>query len=321
VDVDGEVTGQVNALAVYQIGDYSFGRPSRITAETFMGKEGVVNIEREANLSGNTHDKGVMILSGYLGRTFAQNYPLSLSISITFEQSYGSVDGDSASSSELYAVISSLSGIPINQGIAVTGSVNQKGRIQAIGGVNQKIEGFFEVCQVKGLTGKQGVMIPTANLKNLMLKKEVIRAVQEKKFHIYHVSTVEEGIQILTGVPAGIPDMEGRFLAGTVFGKVQEKLEKYFKQALKFRKELEFMGRARNSGDKFFILDHPVGETFPGTSPFKSVIAQPIPPVFPQENLVYGVVPFVDKPIDFNLFNTEFIIAEAQQKACGYDIY
>jgi len=239
VDVDGEVTGQVNSLAIFQIGDYSFGRPSRITAETFMGKEGVVNIERGANLSGKTHDKGVMILSGYLGRIFAQTYPLSLSISITFEQSYGSVDGDSASSAELYAIISSLSGIPINQGIAVTGSVNQKGRIQAIGGVNQKIEGFFEVCQVKGLTGKQGAMIPTANVKNLMLKKEVIRAVEEKKFHIFHVATVEEGIQILTGVPSGIPDMDGRFSAGTVFGKVQEKLEKYFKQALKFRKELE----------------------------------------------------------------------------------
>ncbi len=239
VDVDGEVAGQVNALAVYQIGDYSFGRPSRITAETFMGKEGVVNIEREANLSGNTHDKGVLILSGYLGRTFAQKYPLSLSISITFEQNYGLVEGDSASSAELYAIISSLSGVPINQGIAVTGSVNQKGQIQAIGGVNQKIEGFFEVCQVKGLTGKQGVMIPTANVKNLMLKKEVIRAVQEKNFHVYHVSTVEEGIEMLTGVSAGTPDMEGRFLAGTVFGKAQEKLEKYFKQALKYRKDLE----------------------------------------------------------------------------------
>jgi lon-related putative ATP-dependent protease len=238
VDVDGEVAGQVNALVVHQIGDYSFGRPSRITAETFTGKEGIVNIEREANLSGNTHDKGVMILSGYLGRTFAQNYPLSLSISITFEQSYGSVDGDSASSSELYAVISSLSGIPINQGIAVTGSVNQKGRIQAIGGLNQKIEGFFEVCQLKGFNGKQGVMIPSPNIKNLMLKKEVIRAVQERKFHIYQVSTVEEGIQILTGVPSGIPDREGRYSSDTVFGKVQEKLEKYFKQALKFRKEL-----------------------------------------------------------------------------------
>ena len=238
VDVDGEVTGQVNALVVYQIGDYSFGRPSRITAETFMGKEGVISIERESNLSGNTHDKGVMILSGYLGRTFAQIYLLSLSISITFEQSYGPVDGDSASSSELYAIISSLAGVPIAQGIAVTGSVNQKGLIQAIGGVNQKIEGFFEVCKIKGLNGKQGVMIPSANVKNLMLKKEVINAVQEKKFHIYHVATVEEGIEILTGLSAGTPDLEGRFLAGTVFGKVQEKLEKYFKQALKYRKEL-----------------------------------------------------------------------------------
>lgn len=242
VDVEGEVTGQVNALVVYQIGDYSFGRPSRITAETFMGKEGVISIEREANLSGSTHDKGVMILSGYLGRTFAQTYPLSLSISITFEQSYGPVDGDSASSSELYAIISSLSGVPLNQGIAVTGSVNQKGQIQAIGGVNQKIEGFFEVCKIKGLNGKQGVMIPSANVQNLMLKKEVIDAVQEKKFHIYHVATVEEGIEILSGISAGTPDMDGRFLTGTVFGKVQEKLEKYFKQTLKYRKELGLTG-------------------------------------------------------------------------------
>ena len=209
IDVDGAIIGQVNALAVYQIGDISIGRPSRITAETYMGKKGIVNIEREAKLSGKTHDKGVLILSGYLGRTFAQRHPLNLSISITFEQSYGGIDGDSASSTELYAILSSLAQVPIRQGIAVTGSVNQKGMVQAIGGVNQKIEGFFEVCQGRGLTGHQGVMIPEANVTNLMLKAEVVDAVTRKKFHIYRVSRIEEGIELLTGISAGSPDAEG----------------------------------------------------------------------------------------------------------------
>lgn len=239
IDVEGDEAGQVNALAVFQIGDISFGRPSRITAETYMGKQGVINIEREAKLSGKTHDKGVLILSGYLGRTFAQNYPLSLSISITFEQSYGGIDGDSASSTELYAIISSLSDIPIHQGIAVTGSVNQKGKIQAIGGVNQKIEGFFDVCKAKGLTGKQGVMIPKANVKNLMLKKEIIDAVKSGTFHIYQVSTVEEGIEILTGFPAGIPDENGNYPEETVYGKVQKKLKGYLERSFKLKKQLE----------------------------------------------------------------------------------
>jgi lon-related putative ATP-dependent protease len=237
IDVDGKVVGQVNALAVYQIGDISFGRPSRITAETYMGMKGIINIEREAKLSGKTHDKGVLILSGYLGRTFAQNYPLSLSASITFEQSYGGIDGDSASSTELYALISSLSDIPIRQALAVSGSVNQKGQIQAVGGVNQKIEGFFDVCEEKGLTGQQGVLIPKANVNNLMLKREVIAAVKKGDFHIYQVSTVEEGIEILTGVPAGKKDKEGNYAEGTVFGKVQEKLKKYLERSLKMKKE------------------------------------------------------------------------------------
>ncbi len=239
IDVDGDVVGQVNALAVYQLGDFSFGRPVRITAETFMGKEGVINIEREAKLSGSTHDKGVLILSGYMGRTFAQNYPLNLSISITFEQSYGGIDGDSASATELYAILSSLAGIPIKQGIAVTGSVNQKGQIQAIGGVNHKIEGFFEVCKTKDLTGKQGVMIPQANQKNLMLSKEVIDAVKKRKFHVYQVATIEEGIEILTGIPAGKADKDGNFPPGTVYGAVQQKLKQYFKRSLELKKELE----------------------------------------------------------------------------------
>ena len=203
IDVAGAVVGQVNGLAVHQMGDLSFGRPSRITAETFMGKKGLVNIEREANMSGSTHDKGVLILSGYIGRTFAQNQPLNLSISLTFEQNYQGIDGDSASSSELYAILSSLSDCPIDQGIAVTGSINQKGQIQAVGGVNQKIEGFFDVCKTKGLTGRQGVLIPVANVKTLMLKKEVVDAVENGDFHIYQVTTVEEGIQILTGHGGG----------------------------------------------------------------------------------------------------------------------
>ena len=228
IDADGATIGQVNGLAVYQIGDFSFGRPLRITAETFMGKKGVINIEREAKLSGKTHDKGVLILSGYLGRTFAQHYPLNLAISITFEQSYSGIDGDSASSTELYAILSSLAGIPIKQGIAVTGSVNQKGKIQAIGGVNQKVEGFFEVCKTKMLTGAQGVIIPRANTKNLMLRKEVIDAVKRRKFRVYQVATVEEGIEILTGVPAGKPDKEGNYSDGTVYGAVQKKLKQYF---------------------------------------------------------------------------------------------
>jgi lon-related putative ATP-dependent protease len=231
VDVAGAVAGQINGLAVYQIGDFSFGRPVRITAETFMGKPGMINVEREANLSGSTHDKGVLILSGYLGRVFAQRHPLSLAISITFEQSYSDIDGDSASSTELYAILSSLSGIPIRQGIAVTGSVNQKGFIQAIGGVNQKIEGFYEVCRDKGLTGEQGVIVPASNARHLMLRREVIDAVKRKKFHVWAVATVAEGIEILTGVPAGAPDEEGVFPEGTLYGAVQKQLRNYFDRA------------------------------------------------------------------------------------------
>ena len=222
IDVKGSEIGQVNALAVYQMGDISFGRPSRITAETFMGKAGVVNIEREANMSGRTHDKGVLILSGYMGRTFAQNHALNLSISVTFEQSYSGIDGDSASSTELYAILSSLSGCPIDQGIAVTGSVNQKGEVQAIGGVNEKIEGFFDVCKEKGLTGKQGVIIPIQNVKDLMLKDEVITAVTEKKFNIYPVNKVEDALELLMGVRAGKMLKTGRYQSNTIFGCVDK---------------------------------------------------------------------------------------------------
>ncbi len=234
LDVSGSVTGQVNALAVYQIGDISFGRPSRITAETFMGKPGVINIERETHLSGSSHDKGVLILSGYLGKTFARLYPLNLTISIAFEQNYGVVEGDSATASELYAVISSLADIPIFQGIAVTGSVNQKGEIQSIGGVNEKIEGFYDVCKTRGLTGRQGVIIPVANVKNLMLKQEVVEAVRENLFHIYPVSTISEGVAILTGMPAGTMDSNGMYPETTVYGRVQKKLKLFLKRSMAF---------------------------------------------------------------------------------------
>ena len=236
IDVAGQVVGQVNGLAVYQIGEIAFGRPSRITAETFMGEAGVINIEREANLSGSTHDKGVLIFSGYLGRTFAQRYPLSLSISLTFEQSYGGIDGDSASSTELYAILSSLADTPIRQGIAVTGSVNQKGRVQSIGGVNQKIEGFFDVCRSKGLTGNQGVLIPAANVKNLMLKKSVVEAVKAGRFHVWQAATIEEGIEILTGQSAGTPDQAGNYPPDSVYGRVQRKLKTYLERTLELKR-------------------------------------------------------------------------------------
>jgi lon-related putative ATP-dependent protease len=245
LDVEGDEVGQVNALAVYQMGDIAFGRPSRITAETFMGKPGIVNIEREADLSGRSHDKGVMILSGYLGRTFAQQAPLGVSISLTFEQSYGPIDGDSASSTELYVILSSLADLPIKQGIAVTGSVNQKGEIQAIGGVNQKIEGYFDVCQKKGLTGSQGVIIPKANLVNLMLKSEVVEAVRAGRFFIYQVGHVTEGIHILTGVPTGAADGTGSYPADSVYGRIQIKLKSFLDRARELKP-----ARAATSADE-----------------------------------------------------------------------
>jgi predicted ATP-dependent protease len=236
IDVKGMVTGQVNALAVYDMGEIAFGRPTRITAESYMGTPGIINVEHESDLSSNTHDKGIMIVSGYLGRMFAQNYPLSVSISITFEQSYNCIDGDSASSTELYAVLSSLSGIPIRQEIAITGSVNQKGEIQAIGGVNEKIEGFYDICVKKGLTTTQGVMIPHSNVKNLVLRKDVVQAIKDKQFHIYKVSTIEEGIEVLTGIKAGKAGPDDCYPKDTVFGKTQEKLKKYHELSLQYTK-------------------------------------------------------------------------------------
>lgn len=230
IDVTDEKVGQVNGLAVYNLGQYRFGKPSRITATTFVGRKGIINIERESKMGGNIHNKGVYILSGFLGERFAQRQPLALTAHLAFEQSYGGVDGDSASSTELYALLSSLAKLPIKQGLAVTGSVNQKGEIQPIGGANEKIEGFFKVCKSKGLTGEQGVLIPHQNVKNLMLKDEVIEAVAEGSFHIHAVKTIEEGIELLTGVPAGMLDTDD-YEKATVFGKVVEQLKVYAKVA------------------------------------------------------------------------------------------
>lgn len=227
IDTDGYKVGQINGLTVITIGDYSFGKPAKITANTYMGKEGVVNIEREVEMSGSSHSKGVLILTGYLGEQFAQDMPLSLTASVCFEQLYGGVDGDSASSTEAYAILSSLSGIPINQSIAVTGSVNQKGEIQPIGGVNEKIEGFYQLCKMRGFNGQHGVIIPAQNVRNLHLSDEVIDSVRKGKFHIYSVRTIDEGIEILTGVPAGKKDKNGNFPLGTINCLVNERLKKF----------------------------------------------------------------------------------------------
>ena len=231
IDTKGYVTGQINGLTVMTIGDYSFGKPARITASTYMGRQGIVNIEREVDMSGSSHSKGVMILTGYLGDQFAQDMPLALTANLCFEQLYGGVDGDSASSTELYAILSSLSGIPINQSIAVTGSVNQKGEIQPIGGVNEKIEGFYQTCKLQGFNGLQGAMIPVQNVRNLHLSDEIIDAVKKGRFHIYAIKTIDEGIEILTGVPAGKKDKNGKFPLGTINYLAQEKLRKFSKIA------------------------------------------------------------------------------------------
>ena len=224
IDVYGHKVGQINGLAVYEMGEHLFGRPVRITAKTFMGESGLVNIEREIRMSGSIHSKGVLTLNGYMGAQYAQDKPLSLTASLTFEQSYQGIEGDSASSAELYALLSSLAGVDLYQGIAVTGSVNQNGEIQPVGGVNQKIEGFYQVCKDRGLDGKQGVIIPRQNVVNLMLDDEIAEAVREKKFHIWAVKDINEGLEILTGLPAGQADHQGNFPPDSVHGMVNARL-------------------------------------------------------------------------------------------------
>lgn len=234
IATEDSVVGQVNGLSVYDTGEYSFGQPSRITARTFMGDGGVIHIERETEMSGPLHDKGVLTLYGYLGGMYAQDQPLSLTASLTFEQNYGGVEGDSASSAELYAIFSCLSRIAVKQGIAVTGSVNQHGEVQPIGGVNEKIEGFFRICQARGLTGEQGVIIPEKNVTHLMLDEDVVTAVADGQFHIWPVHSVNEGIEILTGKPAGQRDAAGNYPPGTVHDAVQKRLRELAEELKSF---------------------------------------------------------------------------------------
>jgi len=246
IDTDAENIGQVNGLSVIALGDFEFGVPSRVTASIGLGREGVIDIEREAKMGGPIHTKGVLILSGYLNEKYAQDRPLSLSARLVFEQNYEGVEGDSASSTELYSILSALSGLPIKQNLAVTGSVNQKGEVQAIGGVNEKIEGFFEVCKAKGLTGKQGVMIPESNVQNLMLKEEIVEAVKAGKFHVYSVRTIDEGIEILTGTKAGNRQKDGSFENGTVNSSVDKRLNE---MAEKLREYPQFFTEERKKSE------------------------------------------------------------------------
>ena len=234
VDVDGETVGQVNGLSVYQLGDYSFGRPCRITARTFVGNEGVIDIQREAKLAGEIHSKGVMTLAGFLAGKFAEFQPFALSVTLTFEQTYSEVEGDSAAMAELVAIISSLANIPIFQSFAVTGSINQLGEIQPIGGVNEKIEGFFECCQKRGLSGKQGVLIPAKNIRHLALNHAVIKAAESDKFSIYGVNTIEEALELLTGISTGEMTQDGQYPPKSIYGRVAQRFTEMAKIAEKW---------------------------------------------------------------------------------------
>ena len=236
IDTQGARVGQVNGLSVYQLGYYSFGKPTRLTAEVSVGETGFINIEREAGLSGQTHDKGVLIMGNFIRARYTQDKPLGMNASICFEQSYGGVDGDSASSTELYAILSALSGFPVRQDLAVTGSVNQKGQIQPIGGVNEKIEGFFDVCAARNFTGTQGVVIPRQNVADLMLRENIVDAVRQGQFHIYAIETIDEGIELLTGVQAGTKDPQGNWPADSVNGRVNRTLQEYADTLKEFKR-------------------------------------------------------------------------------------
>jgi lon-related putative ATP-dependent protease len=238
IDTTGEAVGQINGLAVLQAGYLAFGKPSRITARVRMGTGKLVDIEREVEMGGPLHSKGVLILSGFVAARYALDAPVSLSASLVFEQSYGGVDGDSASSTELYALLSALSGLAVRQGLAVTGSVNQNGEVQAIGGVNEKIEGFFDICNARGLTGEQGVLIPVANVKHLMLRRDVVEACREGRFHVHSVAHIDEGIEILTGREAGERGADGRFPEGSVNRLVEDQLADFARMRRRFGKDV-----------------------------------------------------------------------------------
>jgi predicted ATP-dependent protease len=243
IDTDGDQVGQVNGLSVITLGNFWFGRPTRITAQVRLGKGEVVDIEREVDLGGPIHSKGVLILTGFLGARYADESPLSLSASLGFEQSYGGVEGDSASSAELYALLSAISEVPIKQSLAVTGSVNQRGQVQAIGGVNAKIEGFFDICKARGLTGEQGVLIPASNVKHLMLRQDVVHAVENEQFHIYSVETIDQGIELLTGLSAGELDEHGAYPEGSVNYLVKQRLLELAQRRIEF-------GESAKGGDE-----------------------------------------------------------------------
>lgn len=247
VETAGLRTGQVNGLAVLDMGDYRFGKPSRITTTVYAGKGGVINIERETKLSGKIHEKAILILTHYLGKRYAAKRPISLAASITFEQLYGMIEGDSATCAELYSLLSAIADVPVRQGIAVTGSMDQNGTVQPVGGINEKIEGFFDLCRARGLTGEQGVIIPEGNVRNLMLGKEVVAAVEEGRFRIYAISHVEEGIVLLTGLPPGEPGPEGRFPEGSLNGRVEDRLTR-LREALK-KEEEKGKGKAANNNE------------------------------------------------------------------------
>jgi predicted ATP-dependent protease len=235
IATDGATVGQVNGIAVLTTGDHAFGKPARITARTFAGEPGVVDIERESKLGGRVHSKGVMILSGFLAGRYARDWPLAVAASIAFEQQYDEIDGDSAASAELYALLSSLAGLPLVQSLGVTGSVNQHGEIQAVGGINEKIEGFFDVCRRRGLTGAEGVVIPRANVRHLMLREDVVEAVRAGRFHVFPVATVDEGLALLTGRPAGERGEDGRYSPGSVNAAVEATLARNIERLRELR--------------------------------------------------------------------------------------
>ena len=250
IDTEGSMIGQINGLTVISLVDHSFGHPVRISANVFMGREGVVNIEREVKLTGPIHNKGLLTLSSYLGRKYAQDMPISISARLAFEQTYSGIEGDSASSTELYCLLSALSNTPLRQDIAVTGSVDQFGEVQAIGGVNEKIEGFFGYCKAKGLTGQQGVMIPATNVRHLMLHNDVLEAVRGGLFHVWAVSTIDEGIEILTGVPAGTPGKSGKYPANTIHGKTKKCLRMWLERSAQLKKTLDKKYKAGGEDDE-----------------------------------------------------------------------
>jgi len=249
IDTQGEVTGQINGLSVMQLGEFAFAQPTRITANTRLGDGDVINIEREVKLSGAIHSKGVLIMSSFLASRYAKNQPLAFSASLVFEQSYGMIDGDSASLAELCALLSNLANVPIKQSLAITGSVNQLGHAQAIGAVNEKIEGFFDICKARGLTGEQGVLIPAANIKHLMLRHDVVAAAEAGQFSIYAVENIDQAVSLLTGVPAGEADAKGVYTVGSVNRKVAERLHELTEIRKSFAKQPGNRTRAKKKAD------------------------------------------------------------------------